>query len=734
MLAPQVHRLLATRFLQRVPMALRRWSLWLCMLVLLSALLVLLVWLARRFDADQIQAQVERDAQAAVSDIRAALARNAQTLQSLHSSEHTGHRAASTAWAAAAAGLLREHRVWLRLEWRNPQLQTLAQADSPYQLPVFDRLGRSNAQADVALACAAASRRNAPAYGPSYYVPLTNGMGLEVMELCLPLLVADAQGTQIAGYYIASYSLTQILTDMVGKQLTRNQELSFTEADGARLAVVGSLERQANAFTARQLLDLPGNTLVLRLQSWRGTPSLFPNVLTALVSALAVALLVVLVMLARDMRRRLKAERELADALAFRKAMEDSLVTGLRARDLQGRITYVNPAFCQMVGFVPEELLGHSAPAPYWPPEFMGEYQQRQAVRLAGRMPPREGHESVFMRKDGSRFPVLIIEAPLINALGKQTGWMSAFLDISEQRRMEDLARATQERLQATARLATVGEMASLLSHELNQPLASIASYAHGAMNVLQPQAAPGPSPLDADLGDTLQVALRRIAQQAERAGRVIASVQDLVRRRERPRAAVAPPELLATIMPLVSLQARKLRVRVQTDAPAGLPALWCDRTLVEQVLLNLARNAMQAMDQPATYASRERVLGLAMAYQPARSAAGPSAAEPEAQHAPAAPTLLGWMVFSVSDTGPGIADAVASQLYTPFFTTKSEGMGLGLALCRSVVEQHGGALEFDSRPGLGTTFRFTLPVHAQRDMAGAAMPSGVITASSLPG
>lgn len=700
-------RLKATRFWPASPAALRRWTLWLCMLALLSALLVLLVWLARRFDADQIQTQVERDAQAAVSDIRLALSRNAQTLQALHNSEQPG----ATAWTASAARLLREQREWLRLEWRNPQLQTLAQADSPYQLPVFQRLGRANTQADVALACAAASRRTGPAYGPSYYVPLADGMGLEVMELCLPLLVASPKGTQISGYYIASYSLRQVLTEMVGKQLTRNQELSFTEADGARLAVIGSLERQSNAFTARQLLDLPGNTLVLRLQSWRGAPSLFPNVLTALVSALVVALLAVLVLLARDMRRRLKVEHELADALAFRKAMEDSLVTGLRARDLQGRITYVNPAFCQMVGFAPDELLGHSAPAPYWPPEFMGEYQQRQAVRLAGHAPPREGHESVFMRKDGSRFPVLIIEAPLINALGKQTGWMSAFLDISEQRRMEDLARATQERLQATARLATVGEMASLLSHELNQPLASIASYAHGAMNVLQPPALLASAAVDPDMSEALQVALRRIAQQAERAGKVIASVQDLVRRREGPRAAVAPPDLLATIMPLVSLQARKLRVRVQTDMPADLPPLWCDRTLVEQVLLNLARNAMQAMDEPAAYASRERVLGLAVAYQPL-----PSQARRPAQansSAVAAPALLGWMVFAVSDTGPGIADAVASQLYTPFFTTKSEGMGLGLALCRSVVEQHGGALEFDSRPGLGTTFRFTLPVHA---------------------
>jgi two-component system sensor histidine kinase DctS len=139
------------------------------------------------------------------------------------------------------------------------------------------------------------------------------------------------------------------------------------------------------AFTASHLLDLPGDTLVLRIDSWRGGPDLFPNFLTAMVTAMTLALVSVLVLLARDMRRRLRAEHGLADALAFRKAMEDSLVTGLRARDLQGRITYVNPAVCQMVGFHRRGAAGHRHPRrPTGRPELADEYQQRQAVRLAG--------------------------------------------------------------------------------------------------------------------------------------------------------------------------------------------------------------------------------------------------------------------------------------------------------------------------------------------------------------
>jgi two-component system, LuxR family, sensor histidine kinase DctS len=422
---------------------------------------------------------------------------------------------------------------------------------------------------------------------------------------------------------------------------------------------------------------------VLRMDSWRRSePDLFPNVLTALVTVMSIALVTVLFMLGHDTRRRLRVEQDLADALAFRKAMEDSLVTGLRARDLQGRTTYVNPAFCQMVGFAPEELLGRGVPAPYWPPERAEEYGKRQAVRLTGgNRPPREGFESVFMRKDGSRFPVLIIEAPLINAQGLQTGWMSAVLDISEQRRVEELSRASQERLQATARLATVGEMASLLSHELNQPLAAIASYANGSMNMLEHAAPPA-----ADL----QVAMRRIAEQADRAGRVIKSVHDFVRRRDQAREAVEAAALIEAVLPLVNLQARKLGVRVEIRVPPGLPPVVCDRTMVEQVLLNLARNAMQAMDE-ARVTRPELVM--------------------QVRATPATDTGKRWLEFSVADCGPGIPEEVKRQLFTPFFTTKAEGMGLGLSLCRTVIEQHGSQLLFEPRPPQGTIFRFTLPV-----------------------
>jgi two-component system sensor histidine kinase DctS len=407
-----------------------------------------------------------------------------------------------------------------------------------------------------------------------------------------------------------------------------------------------------------------------------------------LVLGLSLALVTVLALLARDMRRRQRAERDLADALAFRKAMEDSLVTGLRARDLQGCITYVNPAFCEMVGFAADELLGQGIPAPYWPPEKVDEYGKRQAWRLAGNTPPREGTESDFQRKNGERFPVLIFEAPLINASGSQTGWMSAVLDISAQRASEELNRATLDRLQATARLATVGEMASLLSHELNQPLAAIASYASGSQNLLQADAA-----MPRAMGQQLSQALDHIADQARRAGLVIKSVHNFVRRRDQAREAVAAHTLIDSILPLVSLQARKTGVRLHLDCAPDLPAVWCDRTMVEQVLLNLARNGMQSMQDLPPGRARELRIVVRPCPDPGEG-----------------------LAFSVADGGLGITSEVSAQLFTPFFTTKAEGMGLGLSLCRTVVEQHGARLQHRALTTGGTEFFVSLALAHKAD------------------
>ena len=677
-LAPgRVSLSLALRWLRSVW---RRWMLWGLLSLLVLVVLGVLVWLARGHEIDQVQRALERDNADALQVLRNGFALNVQDLHGL-----SAIPGGEDEWRTAAHKLLENHREWLRLEWRSPTLGVLAMSDSPYypRLGTVDERLRGEADMGAAQACTSARNLGGPAYAPSHFVTRDNGVGEEVMALCLPLM----QGPRRVGYLVATYSLAGVISHMLGPQFTRRQLVAFTELDGTRLAVVGAPRRGARLFMAQQILDLPGNTLMLRMEGGRPPPDVFPNVLTALVTLLSIALVTVLVLLVRDFRRRQLAEAGLAQALAFRKAMEDSLVTGLRARDLDGTITYVNPAFCDMVGYTAHELIGQPTPAPYWPPENAHEFRHRQAIRRAGEMPPREGVESVFMRKDGTRFPVLIIEAPLITAQGGHTGWMGAVLDLTAQRRAEELSRASHERLQASARLATVGEMASLMSHELNQPLAAISSYATGSLNLLDAEGAA--TARDATMND-VRVALSRIAEQAGRAGKVINSVHDLVRRRTTTRHAVAPYALFDAILPLVHLQAHKLRVKVQLNVPPDLPDVWCEPTMIEQALLNLARNAMQAMAE----VPGERRLTLA------------------AQRVPAQPgQTRDAVLFSVADTGTGISEEVAQALFTPFFTTKAEGMGLGLSLCRTVVEQHGGAIAHRANVPRGTVFSFTLPV-----------------------
>ncbi|WP_315649996.1 PAS domain-containing sensor histidine kinase [Roseateles aquae] len=668
--------------------------LWSTLVGLLLVAQTLLVMLTLSYEAARAQEQVDQVAAEVAARAKQLGGRELQGVQALMWEDHRDPR-----WRLDAIELMRQSRALLRVEFRDAQREVQAAADSPFRAPLFGQIARDQLQPETELACAAALRHGAQIFSRSYFVPITDGDGLEVVDLCLPQL----RGGEATAFVVATLGLRQLLEESVSPEQARAHELSFVEGDGTRLARAG-LTRGAGYYVAERVLDLPGLTLQLRVDSAAGSPRLIPNLATALVLGLSLGLFGVVILLARDGRRRAEAERALAEALAFRQAMENSLITGLRARDLAGTITYVNPAFCAMVGFKPEELLrlqpgpdGEPGTPPYWPPEFVDEYRRRHRDRSSrwqadingGGQDPRQGFETVFMRKNGERFPVLIFEAPLLNAQGQQTGWMSAVLDVSAQRRVEELSRQQQERLQATARLATVGEMASLLSHELNQPLAAIASYATASLNLLTRE------PDDEQTPAMVRQAVTRIAQQAERAGRVIRSVHDFVRRREHQRELIGVDELFEAVLPLVRLQARKSGTRIEVQLPSPVPRVRCDRTMVEQVLLNLSRNGIQAMDGATPLA--ERVLLLS-----ARSLASR------------------WVSIAVRDQGPGLDPGVGAQLFTPFFTTRSEGMGLGLSLCRTVVEQHGGAIDFDScnessaQRHSGCEFRFSLPGEGQ--------------------
>jgi two-component system, LuxR family, sensor histidine kinase DctS len=311
----------------------------------------------------------------------------------------------------------------------------------------------------------------------------------------------------------------------------------------------------------------------------------------------------------------------------------------------------------------------------------MEEYQTRFSQVLAGTVTPQ--FETIFQRANGERFPALIFESPLLDDTGKQTGWMGSILDISDRKKVEDLNRRQQEKLQTSSRLASMGEIASTLAHELNQPLAAISSYTTGALNLIN-RSLEQSSVLDPEL---LKSALEKASAQAQRAGHVIRSVHAFVKKREAVREMVTIRAVLDNVIPLVELQARQFFVSIQISVAPGLPPVLADGVLLEQVLLNLTRNAIEAMQN---IPSERRVLRIVAEIEAVSSAPN--------------------VVVSVIDRGHGIPDDVIARLFSPFFSTKAEGMGMGLNICRTAVEFHGGTLTHANNPQGGTIFRFSLP------------------------
>ncbi|MEZ5615713.1 MAG: PAS domain S-box protein [Rhodocyclaceae bacterium] len=401
---------------------------------------------------------------------------------------------------------------------------------------------------------------------------------------------------------------------------------------------------------------------------------------------------------AHDITDRREDEEKLKSAFAFRRAMGESLVTGIRAIDLEGRIIFVNPAFCRMVGWSEQELLGMRPPFPYWPPEEAEQRQRDLEQTLSGRVPPG-GFEMRVMHRNGRRFDVHMYVSPLIDSSGRQVGWMASMNDISERKRMEEETLRQQERLEQTSRLITMGEMASSLAHELNQPLSAIANYCMGSVNRLKSG--------DYRREDIL-AAMEKASAQAERAGKIIRRTREFVKKSEPVRAPAALADIVEEAIGFVDIEARKAAVAIRVDIPADLPPVFADRIMIEQVVLNLLKNGIEAMQQ-APAGRREVNLS-------------------------ARPVAEGMVEVAVADRGCGMTGEQVERLFTPFYTTKAEGMGMGLSICRSIVEFHDGRLWVEPGPGGGSVFRFTLPSGSSRESAQAApAPAGAGAGSVGP-
>jgi two-component system sensor histidine kinase DctS len=666
MTSPRLHsaRHSARALAARLPFpASARWLLPVVLVLLFLAILIWLPWQARQMESNERQEQLIADTLWVEQTIRFQLGRHEEDLKSV----------ANEILAGAPPGRLHERMAselktgmeLKRVRWITATGEVAASSDeAPMPTAVLSPASREAAER------ARLSRNGVYGQPEPHNTDPAGTPGVMMMDYHLPLY----RGATYLGSLVGTYQLSAILEEMVPWWFAQDNQVSLLDRDDHILARRAAAGPGHGVYTHKRALDLPGATITLMTDSVKSAPKLLPNLLVGSVIVLALALLWSLLALWGHISRRLAAEDALRLQMAFRTAMENSLVTGLRARDLEGRITYVNPAFCQMVGYTEEDLVGRSPPMPYWAPEVMAEYQHRLQNVLAGTVTPQ--FETIFQRPDGTRIPVLIFEAPLVDNDGRHTGWMGSILDISDRKRIEELNREHQEKLQTSSRLATMGEIASMLAHELNQPLAAISSYTTGALNLL---ARP-----NVDAG-TLKPAIEQAGVQARRAGQIIRSVHEFVRKREPERQDVPVAPMIDSIRALIELQARPHHVTLQASIPADLPSVRADRILIEQVLLNLTRNGIEAMS----------------AVPP-----GQRALRIEAAHDAAA----GQVAVSVLDRGHGIPVEVAERLFSPFFSTKSQGMGMGLNICRTAIEFHGGTLTHRDHPQGGTIFTFTLP------------------------
>ncbi|MCC4595489.1 ATP-binding protein [Xanthomonas campestris pv. phormiicola] len=366
----------------------------------------------------------------------------------------------------------------------------------------------------------------------------------------------------------------------------------------------------------------------------------------------------------------------LNDAAALNAYLADRPHFVERARRLT-RIEDLNPAFLCMLG-------GGSAPrSPTSVDDVLGEGERSFAAALAAFVSGDAFHEgeTEIVHVDGHRIPVLFtITFP---GPDDDDGCVLVFVvDNSERKQAQRAVLAAQVELAHAARVATLGELTASLAHEVNQPLMAVVTNGEAAMRWLH-----------RDVPDLHEVdaAIARIISEGRRASEIVRSVRDFLSKAPMKRDALSAARLVEDAVRLVEHEFARGRVEVQVELQPDLPAVVGDRIQLQQVLVNLMVNASQAMaEQPALRLLRVRATRLA--------------------HDEVA--------ITVADTGPGIAAEHLDRLFDPFFTTKQQGMGMGLAICRTTAEAHGGRLSVESQPGSGASFRLVLS--ATRDGAGA--------------
>lgn len=379
--------------------------------------------------------------------------------------------------------------------------------------------------------------------------------------------------------------------------------------------------------------------------------------------------------LRREVAERRQAEEALRESEERFRNLVETASEWVWEVDERGVYTYVSPRVREMLGYEPVEVLGRT-PFDLMPPD--------EAKRVAGIIEsvaaarkPFTFLESANIHKDGRLVVLETSGVPFHDADGIFRGYRGVDRDVTERRRAEERLRQREADLAHFSRLTTMGEMAAGLAHELNQPLAAIANYAGGCVRRLH-------SGIGADPKILLQP-IEQIGAEAVRAGEIIRRLREFVRKGETQRSGADINRLIAEALTLVRPESRQRNITLVLELARDLPEVLVDAIQIEQVIVNLARNAVEAMSGNG-WPRRKLTIRSSLIED-------------------------GMVEVAVSDTGVGMQEEEARRLFYPFFTTKTTGMGMGLSISRSIIEAHEGRLWSMLNPEGGMTFRFTLPL-----------------------
>lgn len=362
----------------------------------------------------------------------------------------------------------------------------------------------------------------------------------------------------------------------------------------------------------------------------------------------------------------------------------NSVADGILGVDMEGNTTFANRAMTHITGWEVDDLLGKNQH------QLLHHTRADGTSHPADQCPvyatckdqiPRFVNDDVFWKKDGSSFPVEYSSTPIKNSQFKTVGSVVVFRDISDRKRIDEEARQHQDDLAHVARLSTMGEMASGIAHEINQPLTAIATNAHACIRMLE-----------SNNGQTERVidVLERIGAQAARAGEIIRHLRQFVKKEQPELSLIDINEVINEVITLLRTEIRKAGVRIDLELDKYIGAVLAQHVQIDQVILNLARNAIEAMlDMP----EGSRVLTISTQNQ-----------------------QDGYVKVTVSDTGPGLDASIVDQLFNPFVTTKSNGMGLGLSISQGIIEAHKGRIFVEPDSLKGATFVFQLPTSQTRE------------------